>query len=680
MKSASVLRTTWYKLLFVAVLLLVLLAVLVVFFPWDLLREPINRRVSAQIGRHFEITRRLDVKLGRITTVFADGITVANPPWARAPFLLKADSAEIDVRLWPLLTGKVVIARISVKSPQVGLEANEQGQRSWVLSRDASDTGSAPEIGEVVVDTGTLSYLAPAQGADIELLFSLAPESGSSMPLVYSAKGRWQTEPFSASGRTGGVLRLSRDLNSRFPIEVEARVGTTRLKAKGSVTDLARLSALEASFDLQGQNLEALYRIAGVALPATPPYKLRGEVKKQDALWTLSQIEGILGNSDMSGNLTFDQSGSVATLSGKLQSNVLDFNDLAPMIGLPDAPAGRKPVSLPGRRKEETAKAVQQRTSEASPASPASARKVLPNAPLDLPRLNAMNADVSYSAARIRHAPALPLDRGSARVRLQDGQLDLSPISLGVAGGTIAGTISVNSRVKPPTLAARLDIRGAQLNRLFPTVETSKSSLGRISGQLDLNGRGNSAAEMLGSASGDLSALMGRGEISNLLLELIGLDGAEIIKFLVGGDRNVQIRCAVVAFDVKQGLMTSRAIVLDTVDTVIQGSGQINLATETLDLRLDPSPKDLSILSLRSPMRVGGSFAAPRVGPEKAALAGRGALALALGLVNPLLALAATVETGQGKDADCAASFTQGKPGQARKGSMPPGSETRSVR
>ena len=69
---------------------------------------------------------------------------------------------------------------------------------------------------------------------------------------------------------------------------------------------------------------------------------------------------------------------------------------------------------------------------------------------------------------------------------------------------------------------------------------------------------------MLGSSSGAVAMLMGRGQISNLLLEIAGLDGAEIIKFLMSGDQNVQLRCAAAAFDVKNGLMSSRALVLDT--------------------------------------------------------------------------------------------------------------------
>lgn len=63
--------------------------------------------------------------------------------------------------------------------------------------------------------------------------------------------------------------------------------------------------------------------------------------------------------------------------------------------------------------------------------------------------------------------------------------------------------------------------------------------------------------------------------------------------------------------------------------------------------------KDPSIFSVRSPIRIGGTLAAPQAGPDKSALAGRAGLAIALGVINPLLALAATAETGPGVDANC---------------------------
>lgn len=643
---------------------LTILVLVIFFFPWDSMRGPINRYVSDQLGRRFEITRHLSVRPGFTTTVRAEGVEIANPEWARDSYLLKATAAEFEIKLLPLIIGKVVLPSISLTQPSIGLQIEPDGRRTWAFSRDTSEKGTAPQIGSFVVDQGSVSYLAKAQGADLAVQFALAPESGNNMPLSFKATGKWNNGAFTAEGSTGGVLGFSKDSTANFPVEVSAVAGKTRLKAKGSLTDIANLAGIDATFDLQGENLDDLYGLLGVVLPATPPYKLRAKLDKKDKLWAVSQIDGLLGKSDLSGVLNFDQSSAVPLLTGKLQSKIMDFEDLAPVIGL--APSGNaKPKTKALTASGDSSTAASVSSKKALPAATAPG-KVLPRTPLDVPKLNAMNADVTYAAADIRHIKELPLDKGSVHVKLKAGILQLEPISLGVAGGSVAGTIRIDSTVVPAAITAKLDVRALQLNKLFPAVESTKTGFGKFSGQFNLAGRGSSVAQMLGSASGDVTILMGKGEISNILLEFMGLDGGEVIKFLVRGDKTVQLRCAAAAFDVKQGLMTSRAIVLDTSDTVITGEGQISLANETLDLLFKPQPKDASILSLRSPLKIGGTFAKTTAGPEASALAGRVGIALALAAINPLLALAATIETGPGEDADCAAVLSKaGQPASA---------------
>lgn len=624
----------------VSAVLLVLVGV-AIFFPWDMMRGPINRYVSEQLGRRFEITQRLTVNLGRTTTVRVDGLEFANPSWASEPFLVKAKAAEFDIRLWALLMGRIELPRIALFEPQVGLQLQSDGRRTWAMSRDTSDTNAEPDIGTVTVDQGVLKYRAAQQGADITARFSLAAEDGIALPLKYQVSGKWKNEAFTANGRAGGALALSRDIRESFPIEVSAQSGKTQLNAKGTVENLREFAGLSATFDIQGYNLDELYKLAGVVLPSTPPYKLRGQLGKQSQVWSVRQMRGVLGRSDISGEMAFDASQTIPMLTGKVQSKVLDFEDLRPVIG------------LPAKVSRTVAGPVNTNTAVVKPVAPASTRRVLPTATLDLARLKSMNADVIYNALDIRHVEQLPLDKGSVHIKLKNGTLQLDPLALGVAGGSLAGRITIDVNVVPAVYDTRFDLRAVQLNRLFPTIQNTKSALGKISGQVALKGRGNSMAQMLGSASGDVAVLMGKGEISNVLMEILGLDGGEIIKFFVRGDRNIQLLCAAAAFEVKQGLMSSKVVVLDTVDTVINGSGQISLADETLDILLKPEPKDTSILSLRSPLKIGGTFAAPTAGPDKVALGARAGLAIALGAVNPFLALLATIETGPGQDADC---------------------------
>lgn len=624
---------------------LVVLTLVVLFFPWDLLRGPVNRYVSERTGRSFEITRRLEVQPGWTTRVRLHGVNFGNPGWARDPYFLQAESAQFEVRLLSLLSGPLDLPSLTLRSPKLSLQLEPDGRRTWALGRDTSDTGSVPRIGALQVDDGQLHYVATGRGADIRADFGVDPQN-QALPLKYEAKGRWRGQPFAAKGRTGSVLALNAPLREPFPLEVDAVAGSTSLRASGTVANLSSVDGASATFALRGANLADLYQLVGVVLPETPRYALNGHLTRSGDVWNVSAIRGRLGRSDLSGALAFDRSHRVPLLTGKLDSRVLDFDDLAPLVGLPEQP-----------RSAAAGPAVPVAAAQAARAAPQRADtrpgRVLPTATLDLARLRAMDADVRYSAARISNVRALPLDKADLHIRLKGGTLDLAPLRLGVAGGQLAGRLRIDAAANPAAVAVSLDANGLQLNRLFPAVESTRSSFGRLAGNIDLKGRGNSAASMLGTASGDVALLMGQGQISNLLLEVAGLDGGEIIKFLLSGDRNVQLRCAAAAFDVRQGLMTSRAIVLDTVDTVIVGTGTISLADESLNLTLRPSPKDASILSLRSPLRLAGSFAAPRAGPDKGALAGRAGVALALGALNPLLALAATVETGPGEDANC---------------------------
>ncbi len=612
---------------------LVVLGLVLAFFPWDLMRGPLSRLVSSRIDRHFEITRHLDVHLGRRLTVRAEGLVLANPEWARAPNLLEASVAEAELRWWPLLTGRIDMPRLSLQQPVLGLERHADGRRTWALGPDTGGKGEVPAIGELLVDRGQLSYFAPAQGIDVQATFGLRAENQGTLPLSFTLRGRYRDLPVAAQGRSGGVLQLHENRSGPFPVEVQASAGQTRLKAAGTVTQLAALEALNLNVELQGPSLRDLDRLVDAVLPATRPYRLKAHLEKNGEVWRLQGVQGVLGRSDLAADLVFDRSGAKPWLKGKVQSRRLDFEDLGPLIGADPAPRPASPSQPPQRRP---------RTG-----------KVLPASALDFARLGRMNADVSFTAAEVRNARGLPLDSINTRVQLQEGALQLQRLKIGVAGGEMTGQVSLNGQGDAARIALRLDAWALQLNRLFPTIEATRSSLGRVSGSVDLQGRGNSVAQWLGSASGEFGFLMGRGQISNILLEFLGLDGGEIIKFLVRGDQDIRLRCSALAFGVSQGLMTSRVLLLDTADTVVRGQGQINLANETLDLVLTPEPKDSSILSVRSPIRIGGTLAAPEVAPDKAALGGRAGLAIALGVINPLLALAATVETGPGEDANC---------------------------
>ena len=195
MKEVFSQAVVFRRLMMGLVVTVVVLAGAVFYFPWDTLRGPLNRYVSEHLGRRFEITQHLSVDLGRTTIVRLDGLEFANPDWAAEPFLIKAKAAEFEIKLWPLILGRVELPRVALFEPQVGLQIEPDGRRSWALSRDTTRASAAPDIGIVTVDRGTLKYRAAQDGADITAQLSLVAEDAglltcATRPLVSGAVKR----------------------------------------------------------------------------------------------------------------------------------------------------------------------------------------------------------------------------------------------------------------------------------------------------------------------------------------------------------------------------------------------------------------------------------------------------------------------------------------------------------
>ena len=152
---------------------------------------------------------------------------------------------------------------------------------------------------------------------------------------------------------------------------------------------------------------------------------------------------------------------------------------------------------------------------------------------------------------------------------------------------------------------------------------------------------------------------MGQGKISNLLMELAGIDLAEIIKFKLTDDRLIPVRCGFGDFKVENGLMTVRSLAFDTTDTILIGEGTINLENEQLDLTIKPRPKDRSLFAFRSPLLVDGTFKNPSFRPDMARIGLRAAIALTLGNIAPPAALLATLELGPGENASCGGQYAK---------------------
>ena len=625
-------RRRFHPVLGVLAVVAVAVVLFVLLFDWNMLKRPIERRVTAATGREFHIDGDLSVKLGLKPRITVDRLRLGNLPGAKDRDMASVDRLQLRLHLVPLVfRHDVVLSEVKVSNPRLLLERLADGRENWVFPKGKAKW---PEIRGLDVGDGQFRFRDVRR--DTDLVFDVASGARGMdarvAPLQIDGKGRYRGNVVAVDGRIDSPLALA-DKTRPYRVDLRGHAGPTSATAKGTLAGL-QLHGFRLDFGLRGPDLELLFPLLGIALPESPPYRLQGILTREDRTWHYDDFTGRVGDSDLAGDASVRTGGVRPFLKADLVSKKLDLDDLNGFIGAP-----------PQVSAGETASPEQRKDAAARQASP----RVLPDRDFQLAKLRRMDADVRLRAAHIE-TRKLPVETMDAHLYLDDAVLRLDPITFGVAGGKIGGKVRLDARKPTIASSAALHASGMDLGELFPGVELTRTSVGRVGGDLDLRGNGNSVAKMLATSDGQVGLTMGSGRISNLLLELAGIDIAESLKFMIGKDRTVPIRCAFSEFAVKDGLMDTRRLAFDTSDTVIFGAGTVSLRDETLKLVLKPQPKDHSLLALRTTLLVDGSFKDPDVHPDISKITLKALAAVVLGSISPPAALLATYERGPGKN------------------------------
>ena len=604
-----------------AVLALVVVLALALGFGLDSLKGPITRAVSNATGRELVIQRLTPAWSWVHPRFRLEGVSFANARWGKAHYLLKAEAIEASVRVLPLFIGRVVLPEVHLEKAEISLEQDAEGRKNWVMKEDPEPKEESRIVIELLtLDHGRLAYVDGMR--DIDLRSELATDEKG---VAFTVQGKYNGMPLKASGHGGPVLSL-RDETTPYPLKAQVKIGVTSAALDGTITGIVGLKGIDLRIEaLSGKSVSELYHIIHVAFPATSPYKTSGRLLRDGRVIRYEKFTARVGESDFAGTLELDIGGKRARMTGDITAKVLNIVDLGPLVGTDKA---------------------EQKTG------------LLPDAPFESSRWESVDADVKIRAGEIKRPRQLPLQQLATRIRMQDKVLSLDPLEFGIASGKLAGTVRMDGNREPIRTEIRMGVTDVKLGEMFPTVKEARASVGDVSGIIELTGSGDSVAKMLGSANGKIGAFVDGGEVSRFLMELVAIDVWGIARTKLQGDEPVAIRCAIADFGVKDGVMRANALVFDTGVVNVGGDGTINLKDEQMNLTLTPAPKDKSIASLNSPLYIRGTFSEPKVSVDMNRVVAKGAGAVVIGFLEPLLAILPLLNKGDGKDSNCAALIT----------------------
>jgi uncharacterized protein involved in outer membrane biogenesis len=638
---------------------------------WPFLVAPLQSRLQQKLGHSVSLRAAPDGGPAQAALHLWGGIRfqspvleIAAPDWSKAPYLVSAQDIDVHLRygdVWRAWQGQqLVVQALAARQLTAYLERAADGRATWQLA--AGGTAPAPHVQSMDVRAGTVHYTDAPLALSLDAQLSLSssaptlsaaqkPQSSLQTPqsriLRGTATGRFRKDAFKLSLQSTGALpwEVQGAQGTPVAIKLAASIGRALLDFDGTAQDFLHLNGLDGTFRVQGPSLAAVGEPLGVTLPTTPPFLATGRVQRSGARWSLALRTAEVGSSQIGGDFVFDTAATPPRLSGSLKGRLLKLADLASAVGAV-APSGAPRV------------------------------KLLPTRPFDLASLRAMDADVLIAIDQIDANTRLlePLRPFAAHLQLTAGVLTLTDINARTAQGHLAGTLALNGQKDRAHWVAALRWDGVQLQSWIHQQRAAKLPpyvTGQLQGFATLQGTGRSTAEILGSLQGDMGASVTHGTLSHLLVEMGGLDLAESLGVFFKGDNALVLDCAVVDLSVASGTLRPRLLVLDTSDSTVWLDGSVSLATEQLNLRAVVAPKDFSVLTLRSPLHIEGSFARPNVSIEKAPLGLKLGTSLLLGLINPLAALLPLVDTGSQKDARANAASCQARMHQKLQRALP---------
>jgi uncharacterized protein involved in outer membrane biogenesis len=332
----------------------------------------------------------------------------------------------------------------------------------------------------------------------------------------------------------------------------------------------------------------------------------------------LTDIQGRFGETDLAGDLaiTLGENGTAA-LQGDLRSQRLD---------LATPPAGNEQRRRSG--------------------------KVFSREPLPIPPLSGLlQGEIRYHAQEVTGL-RLPLRDLSTSIKLQQDLLTMQPIRATLAGAPADGLLRLRNRSGVPHLEFELSGKQLDLGELFRSLMGTDALSGKGDLSLKLQGSGSSVAEIMAGLDGHSRLLAGSGRIRAGALDTVTGGLRNIFGTLLSsGSNSAVMNCMASDFEIRKGIATSRAFLVDSEYSTLFGQGNINLASERIAFQLSPKPKSVT-LNVAVPVKIGGTLAHPDYTLEKMEAARK-----ALGVIGlfafPPAALIGLGELGTGEPNPC---------------------------
>ena len=417
------------------VLVLVVVVVLLaigISIDIDGIRAKAETAASNVLGREVSINGHLVFDLSFRPTVELEGLRIANPSsWDTKDFV-EVKLFRAQVRVLPLLRGRIHIQEITANGIDVHLELKSDGRKNWLFDRSREDAESSPppagsgetfqvnlvEVDEFSLDQLTISFL------DRELnqryVFELNSMEGAAVadePLKVAIDGAFQKQRYYISISGDPIKELFKPTQP-WHLEASAELAGVTLNLRGQADRPLEGKGFDFLIKLNGDRFGNLAAIFGSQLPPIGAFALAARLKETATGYSLSKLKGNFGKTDFDGKLDINLSGKKTAVLGELMIPTIDAGPLNEISG--EEPVENQMVETP----DDTLPALDE-------------------VAISLNLFNDIDADVELKVDQVINAPGNIRD-ASLKVAVHDGELT-APMTVTFADVSFQGNLILNN-------------------------------------------------------------------------------------------------------------------------------------------------------------------------------------------------------------------------------------------
>ncbi|MFZ0851116.1 MAG: AsmA family protein [Hyphomicrobiaceae bacterium] len=603
------------------------LVALVVAPPIALVREQLVRVVEDATGREFKVAGAVKLAFYPKPSLILEDVTLAGPPDAAGPELVRAERIAGEVNPLALLSGRTEISRLEIVRPTLTLRPEDRSLLDRVSQSQSGGIGlKADELvfRQITITDGSVNYLVrqPNPSWRIDQASATFADTAGNGETKGSGSFRWRDDKVTFSSVLADARAYARGETSPLSVKFDMKnlvlelqgelspkdgpqVKGTLLASTHSMRDLARwLDVDPGAYALKGPASFTGAMLASADQIALAKAALKMEAG--DSIWDTQIRFGEL-RPQVTGNIAWRQL-DLQRLLGEtpkvpalaLQARSVDVGTALPSawqaLGAQlDALNAAPGVAL---------------SALAAPSSAPTDRSSWSVETLDLDALTTVNLNLTTAADLVTHG-SVQMQDARADILLHDGRLTYTLKQIGIDKGRATGRVDVDATSKPAKVALSLSASDVPTEKVLAQLVNNAVITGAAKLDLVVAGQGRNAQEVLKTLDGKVDMTIEKGRLIgfNLRRALLewwrswSYDPAQRTSFdkITG---NYGIRDGVVH--------TIKDLSLIGPEIEITSSGTVTLPSQTLDqkvrLKAFPPPQHLAV-----PLRVGGSWERPSI-------------------------------------------------------------------